>query len=241
MQDERKFLSEGSIVQDYSEFSKIPIDTVVERILSYRQINQEDFTSRDSYNDFYANSTTYIYDLLSAHPNMEGPVKKIDIFLPGVLGYIKEHPGTEFLEFGGGIGDICQYMATWGNKNVTYLDIDSHITHFAKWRFEKYNVPVEMKIIPQDSLSLDKQYDFIYQDAVLEHLTAEQQISYSVTLAKHLNPTGVFVMIVDLAGESEDMPMHYNVDIKEVHNAIEKEGIQCHYGKYNFASVWTRP
>jgi len=119
-------------------------------------------------------------------------------------------------------------------------DMDGPITEFARWRFKKYNVDVNMKIIPQDSFELTETYDFIYQDAVLEHLTPVQQVSYTSKLAKNLNLNGVFVMVVDLSGESENMPMHYNVDIVKVHKAIIDEGLTCYHGLNTFASVWMR-
>lgn len=241
MIDVRQYLSSGCLVHDYSEYSGISIDTVVDRIINFKTLNVEDFAEKGSHHDFYAHSKTYIYDLLSAHSDMEGPKTKINNFLPGVLDYIKEHPGKKFLELGGGIGDICQLMVEWGGKDVTYMDIDTHISQFAQWRFKKYNIPMTVKIIPQDSLTLTEEYDFIYQDAVLEHLTPEQQVSYTRELASRVTAGGVFVMIVDLAGEAEDMPMHFNVNIRSVHDTISAEGLHCHHGLYQFASVWTRP
>jgi len=232
-------LMSGSIVHDYAEFSQKSVSDIVNNIVNFQQLSIEDFKNSTSQFDFYSNSKNYIYDLLGAHPDMDGPIAKINKFLPGVLDYIKNHPGEKFIEFGGGIGDICHAVSLWG-KQVTYMDIESHITEFARWRFKKYNVDVTMKIIPQNSLQLTETYDFIYQDAVLEHLTPEQQVSYTSELAKHLNTNGVFVMIVDLSGESEDMPMHYNVDIVKVHNTIAQEGLTCYYGLNTFASVWMR-
>lgn len=241
MGNTREYLSSGCLVHDYSEFSGISVDTIVDRIINFRNLNVEDFNEKGSHHDFYSQSKTYIYDLLSAHSDMKGPKTKINNFLPGVLDYIREHPGKKFLEFGGGIGDICQLMVEWGGKDVTYVDIDTHISEFAQWRFKKYSIPMTVNIIPQDSFELKENYDFIYQDAVLEHLTPEQQISYTKELASHITEGGVFVMIVDLSGEADDMPMHYNVNINTVHDTISTEGLQCHYGLYQFASVWTKP
>jgi len=176
---------------------------------------------------------------LTAHPTTTGPIDKINKFLPGLLDYIKEHPGKKFLEFGGGIGDVCQYLAEWGQKDVTYMDIQSHITDFAMWRFKKYNVNLKTEIIPQEDFVLTDTYDFVYQDAVLEHLSPEKQISYTDKLARAVNRDGLFIMIVDLCGETDDMPMHFNVDINAVHNAIENVGLICHFGRNEFASVWS--
>ena len=229
----------ASIIKDYAEFSGQSESEIVDKVMNFKEFTMEDFNNSDSQFDFYHTSKTYIYDLLGAHPDMDGPIKKINMFLPGVLDYIKQHPGNKFLEFGGGIGDICQTVASWG-KDVTYVDIASHITDFALWRFKKYNVELNVQIIPQESFELLDTYDFIYQDAVLEHLTPAQQTSYTAQLARHLNEDGVFVMIVDLVGESEDMPMHFNVDIVQVHNELDKEGLTCYYGRNQFASVWMK-
>lgn len=233
-------LSKGSIVLDYSEFSGESPESIANKILRFKELTMVEFRQSESQFDFYENSKTYIYDLLGAHPDKEGPVNKIEKFLPGVLNYVKSHPGSKFLEFGGGIGDICEHMAVWAGKDVTYMDIDSHITNFARWRFQKYGVPVKMEIIPQDRLVLTDTYDFIYQDAVLEHLSPEQQVGYTGQLADALNEDGVFVMIVDLAGETDDMPMHYNVDIQSVHKVLLDRGMTCHHGLHTFASVWTK-
>ena len=77
MIDVRQYLSSGCLVHDYSEYSGISIDTVVDRIINFKTLNVEDFAEKGSHHDFYAHSKTYIYDLLSAHSDMEGPKTKI--------------------------------------------------------------------------------------------------------------------------------------------------------------------
>lgn len=231
----------GSIVADYAEYSKQDVIEIADKMSTFKQLTMHDFNGRPTQEDFYLNSKTYIYDLLTAHGDLTGPANKIHKFLPGLLNQIKQHPGKKFLEFGGGIGDFCQILYEWGGKEVTYMDIQSHITDFAAWRYAKYNVSITMQIIPQDSFTLKDTYDFIYQDAVLEHLDAQKQLDYTDKLCKGLNAGGLFIMIVDLGGATANMPMHFNVDIVKVHDMIKINGFICERGENQFASVWRKP
>jgi len=238
--EEPMLFIQGDIVKDFSEFSGEDVFSITRKMQIFQELTKESLSASKDLHDFYRSTQSYIYDLLTAHWNMVGPINKLHKFLPGFVDKIKNHPGNKFLEFGGGIGDVCQIMAEWGNKDVTYMDIQSHITEFALWRFKKYNVPVTVQIIPQEDFSLQSTYDIIYQDAVLEHLPPEKQTGYTDKLCKGLNNNGLFIMIVDLSGESEDMPMHYNVDIVKVHDVIQQNGLSCLYGRNSFASVWQR-
>jgi hypothetical protein len=51
---------------------------------------------------------------------------------------------------------------------------------------------------------------------------------------------GMFYLLIDLSGEDPNMPIHYDVNIEDIHNALTEIGLVCAYGKNNFASVWTR-
>ena len=231
----------GDIVNDYAEFSGQDAYDVFEKMNHFHDLNKANFVDNGSDpHKFYADSNTYVYDLLTAHSDTTGTPNKLNKFLPNVMANMKNHPGKTFLEFGGGIGDLCQIMATWGEKEVTYMDIQSHITDFAKWRFEKYDLLIKTQVIPQESFELAQKYDIIFQDAVLEHLPPLKQITYTDKLCSGVNTGGLFIMIVDLSGENPDMPMHYNVDIKAVHDVIEQNGFKCETGRNTFASAWTK-
>lgn len=230
----------GSIVADYAEFSDQDTYTVFEKMNAFQLLNTADFAACGNVHKFYAESDTYIYDLLTAHADLGGVTNKLNKFIRGFMEHIHNFPGKKFLEFGGGIGDFCEIMATWGEKDVTYMDIQSHVTDFAQWRFAKYNVPVKVQIISQEDFELMDTYDIIFQDAVLEHLPPAKQLSYTRKLCQAVQPNGLFIMIVDLSGENPDMPMHYNVDINLVHDVIRECGFENNCGIGQFASVWTR-
>jgi phospholipid N-methyltransferase len=234
-------LLNGEIVHDFCRFSGIPLEEVKRRITNFQQINTEDFHQRETVFDFYESSQTYIYDLLGANWNKVGPVNKMHKFLPGLMEMIKDHPGSEFMEFGGGLGVFTEVIKEYTGKTVTYVDVKGYISDFALWRFKEYNLGIDTILIPQDTFKFDKTFDIIFSDAVWEHLDPETQIRYLYELDKYMNPGGVLILIIDLSGENENMPMHYNVNIQKICDTMKGMGYNNLWYDNNFATVWHKP
>jgi 2-polyprenyl-3-methyl-5-hydroxy-6-metoxy-1,4-benzoquinol methylase len=230
----------SSIIKDFSEFSGLSIDEIHFKMVNHQSINAEDFNQRDTKEDFYENSKNYIYDLLNNNWHKFRVSNKVNLFLPTALRLIKEHSGKNFMEFGGGLGVFCEIVKEYTGKDVTYVDIKGYISDFAQWRFNKYKIDIKTIIIPQDHFSLPEKYDIIFTDAVIEHLLPQQQEDYFYQLCKYLNKGGLLISIVDLAGEEEIMPMHFNVDINKVFRILEKCGMVNIYNNQNFATIWRK-
>lgn len=233
-----------NIITDYAEFSGLPVTEVETRLNSYKSLTKNewerlpegDFGERAKV--FYERSSYYICDILWANTSTRELVDKLDGYTPKILNSIRETAGTKLIEFGGGTGAFCEIAARMG-KDVTYLDIPGQPAEFAKWRFAKYDLPVTIRLTTPGVLELDENYDVVFTDAVLEHL--DDPYTPTRTLADHLNPGGTFVMLVDLSGEEEDMPMHKDVDVVRLHAELEDAGLVNTYGRHTFASIWTRP
>ena len=57
------------------------------------------------------------------------------------------------------------------------------VSDFARWRFYKNNIPVIFIIVnPTDRLKLSDEYDIIFSDAVIEHLTDPEQVVEELSL-----------------------------------------------------------
>jgi len=229
---------EGEIIYDFSEFSGMNVEDIKKSVLNFKDINKIDFHNKTSQNDFYENSKTYIYDLLGANWNLVGPANKINKFIPGIMDLIKNHPGDSFMEFGGGLGVFTEIVSKHTQKKVTYVDVKGYISDFALWRFKKYNLKIDYKIIPQDNFEFDKKFDIIFSDAVWEHLNPVSQIEYLVKLDKYLNNGGIIILIIDLSGEEENMPMHYHVDMNKIFTTMESLGYSNIWNNNLFATVW---
>ena len=84
--------------------------------------------------------------------------------------------------FGGGLGLFCEIVRELG-KEITYVDIPGKVSDFARWRFYKNNIPVNFIIVnPKDRLKLSDEYDIIFSDAVIEHLTDPEQVVEELSL-----------------------------------------------------------
>jgi 2-polyprenyl-3-methyl-5-hydroxy-6-metoxy-1,4-benzoquinol methylase len=232
-----------SVIKDYSEFSGMPEEEIVDRINNFRQLNKNDWnaiphrTYRQKAGVFYRDSKNYIFDLLSGGYEKEAVIEKLNIIHPSILTLIKEHPGKAFLDFGGGLGLISEIAHDLG-KSVTYLDIPGQVFEFAKWRFKKHHLPVTVLCSSPTSLVLKKKYDIIFSDAVVEHLIdPEKTIG---VLARHVKPGGLLILLVDLSGQTEDMPMHRDIDIKKIHRIISKHRFSNLLGLNGFCSIWQK-
>ena len=123
---------------------------------------------------------------------------------------------------------------------IFVVDVDGYISEFAIWRYRKYKIDIETILIPQDDFQFDKKFNIVYSDAVWEHFSPKKQIDYLYKIDKYINNNGMFILIIDLAGEEKDMPMHYNVDICNIHNTLKNIGYTNSYGDGYFASVWNK-
>jgi 2-polyprenyl-3-methyl-5-hydroxy-6-metoxy-1,4-benzoquinol methylase len=233
-----------TVITDYAQFSGMSVGEVEAAVNSYKSLTKAEWETlppgkfAEKAQKFYAISTHYICDILAANVSIDALTNKLNGYSTELLGVIQNHPGKRLLEFGGGTGVFCQIASKMG-KEVTYLDIPGRPFEFAKWRFEKYGLPIRMLQTVPGVLDLTETYDIIFTDAVMEHL--DDPLTPTGILCDHLSPGGVLIMLVDLAGEEEDMPMHKDVDILQLHKVPEGRGLECLYGRHQFASIWKKP
>ena len=237
------FHDTDTVISDFAEFSNEDVRSIESRMNDFHELagNEWDELPQSDYAGkacvFYSSSKFYIYDLLTANFSRQIVIDKLNHYNPQMLKMIASHPGRKFLEFGGGLGVVCEIIHGLG-KDVTYLDIPGLVSDFAAWRFKKYDLPVKMIMSKPEILKLEDSYDIIYSDGVLEHVVNPEQIVR--TLCSRLNPGGVFILIVDLAGPSENFPMHRHVAIESLHRIMRESGLAPMQGEGAFFSIWKR-
>ena len=162
------------VIEDFAEFSGIPLDTVAERVANFHRINAHDWHGLDagSFSEraavFYEASQNFVFGILSANPTPDAVVAKLNRFNPHILEAIRAHPGRRFIDFGGGVGTLCEIAARSG-KEVYYLDVPGIVFEFAQWRFKKLGLNVTAIEAETDRIHLSGKYDIVYTDAVIEH------------------------------------------------------------------------
>jgi SAM-dependent methyltransferase len=234
------------VIDDFAEFYGIPLDVVVERVANFHRINADDWNALDasSFSEraatFYESSENFIFGILSANPNPEAVMKKLNRFNPRILEVIRTHPGKRFFEFGGGIGVFCEITARMG-KYVHYMELPGIVFDFAQWRFKKLGLNVKAIEAKADTICLPGKYDIVYTDAVLEHLPQSLQIEATNAIARAVDKDGLLIFLVDLSGPTKEDPMHHHVNIRELHDHLRSAGLRCEDGYQNFCSIWRRP
>lgn len=234
-------IKSSEIIRDYIEFSNEDIIELTNRIFSYQSINIDNFNSYNSTYEFYEKSDTYIYDLLYNNISIQQLSSKIKLFSPDFFKMITNPTYKSFMEFGGGVGLFCEIIKSIRpDFNVNYFDIKSKVSDFATWRFNKRKINVNVNIIDQDNPTIEGSYDVIFTDAVIEHIEENKQISYIRKLSRCVNTNGMMCLIVDLEGKNDKMPMHFNVNIINIHNTLEQSHMVCVYGRNTFSSIWIK-
>ncbi len=233
-----------TVVNDYAEYSGHSVETIAKNINRNTTLNALRWgqlrgtgTWEAAAMRFYGEAETYIYDLLSVNYSERAVLEKLHRFDPTITDHICHHPGSAFLEFGGGLGVFCDVACGW-RKRVTYMDLPGLVLDFASWRFQKYHLPIDVVQSCPKELRLARTFDIIFTDAVFEHLIDPEQVLGE--LLAHLNPGGLLVLLVDL-GDDPARPMHRPIDIRSLHDQIRAAGCRNLFGDGTFCSAWKRP
>ncbi len=112
---------------------------------------------------FYSKTIWYIYDL--TRYNIEYK------YMDRIKALRSKFTGKKILDFGGGIGTVSIALALNGNE-VDYYDIYGKTWEYAKWRFDKYKVNVNM--FTEKMFDKLGKYDAIIFYDVLEHIPYEK-------------------------------------------------------------------
>jgi protein-L-isoaspartate O-methyltransferase len=234
-----------SVIEDFAEFSGIPLETIVDRIADYHRINADEWHSLKGKSfaeraaAFYESSQNFVFNTLSANARPQAIIDKLDRFNPQIMKAIRAHPGNSFFEFGGGIGVFCEIIARMG-KSTFYMELPGLAFDFAQWRFKKYGIDITTIEAKPDIIYLPGKYDIVYTDAVIEHLPHNLQVDATKALAQATNINGLLVFLVDLSGPTAENPMHHIVDIRELHSHLRAAGLDCQDGLNTACSVWRR-
>ncbi|MDB5812132.1 MAG: Methyltransferase type 12 [Betaproteobacteria bacterium] len=234
-----------SVVEDYAAFSQTPLEQVCAHIADFHRINAADWHKLEGRSfaeraaEFYEASDNFIYGILSANPQPQSVIDKLNRFNPKIVQAVKAHRGRRFFEFGGGAGVFCEIAARMG-KDVYYMELPGLAFQFASWRFRKLGLHVTTLEAKAGSIRVPGRYDIVYTDAVLEHLPPALQMEATGALGAAVDDKGLLVFLVDLGGPTAEDPMHHEVDIVALHRRLADTGLDCEDGLNTFCSLWRR-
>ncbi len=203
----------------FAEYSGSDVDEIRQMAAYYGNINLIEWaecggtTWEERARQFYERADGYVFDLIQANRSRDNVRSIYERF--GHWQWLVES-GPEVLEFGGGLGLTCSLFRGLGRR-VTYVDLDTVVSRFARWYFERTNqTDIEMWITPQEQLVLPegRQWDFVFSDSVIEHVP--DPAATVDRLAHAVRPGGTLYMIIDAHNVNADFPMHRHVYLQEL-------------------------
>jgi len=175
----------------------ITISRVVQGpLLVKRDWDERKPTEPEEIKQFYRDCQWYIYDL--TYFAISELAKRISL-----MKNMKE--GT-VLDFGAGNGDILILAHEKGYRDLTYVDLEGFTWNYAKWRFKKRKMKVNMVDIDDLHLLEDKQFDNLFALDVLEHIHSSEIPDTCRFITEHLAQDGG--MFISCPPVDKYHPMH---------------------------------
>lgn len=180
------FCLEDELKEDISEFTNQSLKVVNENweignTFTLKSWEENIPKSDIEIESWYSNTDAYIYDLAIFHRRNIND--KQSFYESIVIDAIKfaHDKNLKVLDFGGGIGTMCLWLKH-EQHDVSYYDLNSITSDFAKFRFDKHKA--DIKFYSNINLPTD-QYDFITMIDVIEHLVdINKTLQYTTSLIK---------------------------------------------------------
>lgn len=202
-----------SLKEDIEEFMKEPYEDVVKAVVNSK--DSADFRkklwegmfpkgpTKNNIWDYYRSNQYSVYLFWLAMQKQDEPV------MPQILANVIDTNITQprILDFGCGDGMIAIGLKNMGFNNITLADVPHLYNRFLKHISDKYGwgvrfVPIEV----WNEYPLDRKYDFIICDGVLEHVW-EPEVTL-LHLTEHLEYLG-YLYVSDLFTDMKsDDPSH---------------------------------
>jgi hypothetical protein len=163
-------------------------------------------------NNFYKNSTGYIYDLAQWH------IMGRRDFDESMQRELLLEKSKKVLDYGCGIGDLDIMLAESGIE-VVAADFDSEMLKFLEWRIKKHDIP-NIRIWKIDKEDLNEKFDAIMCFDVLEHVP-DSEFEATIKKLESLKGEKCRVYITASFGNAGMHPQHFSGS-KEKVNLINK-------------------
>jgi 2-polyprenyl-3-methyl-5-hydroxy-6-metoxy-1,4-benzoquinol methylase len=215
------------VVAELAEYFKLPKDEVYKRCVNWEDYSVEEWQAKDRSTaegllDFYQTQTSWVFDTMWYHAQQyynEKAPETVEI----ALGLPKMTPGHH-LDFGAGPGSSSLFYRELGWQ-VSLADISTTMLDFAKWRFQKHNVPATFYDTSKDSLPANT-YNLITAFDVMVHVpnvseTLEQ-------LHRALKPGGYLVFNIDNLPKTPKTEWHLYRDQYPILGKVRRVGFRRH-------------
>lgn len=179
--------------------SRMKVETPVAMDWRSRRVNPDD---PGSVLDFYRRTDSYIWELMAANHQIE------TLFNYEVcLDCLQSHGVTNVVDYGAGVGTFCLLAAERG-FNVRHLDLESQTVEFARWRYERRGLSIDVDFVSgaHDDLPATSCIACL---EVVEHLSHPIRFLDAVTRA--VKPRG-FLLVSESCSYVEEFASHLELN-----------------------------
>ena len=202
---------------ELAEYTQLKDDDILKRIRSvYSQQVQEwkgvigEQLTQDKVLDFYRRTDSYLFDLVQY--NYENPyyAQWTEDLFNFCAGQKNERGELRILDFGGGIGSQMISLSRLKGAELSYADIPGKTFEYAKWRFNRKHIDIEMIDAGKEDFLEGRMYDVVVTLDVVEHLVdPEATVRY---LTNHIKPDGYLITVTSFVDNHGEAGWHLNVD-----------------------------
>lgn len=192
----------ASILKELCAYTRLPAEEVEARCVASgaqaAQAWQSRVQGRGDVDRFYEEYEEYLFRFAPL-----GTIYGRTALCLDILERMRAHGGTQFLDYGSGIGTAALFFRAMGLQ-VTLADISAPLLEFCRWRFAARQQAATFLDLRQDALP-KRRYDFVLAFDVLEHLRRPWE--HLRLLARVLRPGGL-LFVYSPFGEDAHDPLH---------------------------------
>jgi len=179
-----------SEIAEYTNEAKDIVEARCSRLLESISSKCFDDLPQEDLDSFYSQTEHYLYELPLWNARCGRPWAISSHLIP----YFKKKDYKKVLDFGGGTGDLCLYLASKGFE-MSFIDINEPAVNFAKWLAARRGLNIHFLNGkgPQDEL-----FDCIVTFDVFEHLkNLPEKVKYLVSLLRY---GGALIFNIEFSG-----------------------------------------
>lgn len=207
-------------LQELIEYTHEPAGVIEDK---YRklplELNSRDFDalSEKELTEFYSHDRHYLYEL----PLWNAGSGRVYYFMELIFPYLRRRGFSRILDFGGGAGDLCMALSEYGFL-ASYCDVSRILADFARWRFKRRGVQVEMA----DPSDLgNNRFDCIVSFDVFEH--PKNLPDKMRQIAGAIRPGGSLVFNIEFSGEGLHLKENkVYADFRKIDEALRSAGLE---------------
>lgn len=206
----------GAVIE-LAEYTQLPEKDVLKRIRSvYSQQVREwegiigKKITQDKVEEFYSDTESYLYDLVQYNYENPNYIQWAEDILNFCARLKKAKGDLKVLDFGGGIGSQLIALSVMKDAELSYADIPGKTFEYAKWRFNRRHLDVDMIDAGKEDFLGEKTYDVVIALDVVEHLVdPKAAVEY---LTRHITPDGCLIIVTSFVDNNGEAGWHLNVD-----------------------------